>query len=87
MTDALKRGPRSRRPDIDAALRGHFRVTIRLGLLDPPERVPVREDRRPGEPEPWSQPADARARPRGHAQVDRAPEELGGPAAARSQEG
>jgi beta-glucosidase len=27
-------------PDIDRALRGNFRVMIRLGLLDPPSRVP-----------------------------------------------
>jgi beta-glucosidase len=38
--------------DIDAALRGNFRVMIRLGLLDPPERVPYA---RPGpeSPPPW----------------------------------
>jgi beta-glucosidase len=36
---ALKKGLLTE-PDIDRALRGNFRVVIRLGLLDPPERVP-----------------------------------------------
>ena len=36
---ALKRGILTE-ADIDRALRGNFRVMIRLGLLDPPERVP-----------------------------------------------
>ena len=36
---ALKKGILSE-ADIDRALRGNFRVMIRLGLLDPPERVP-----------------------------------------------
>ena len=36
---ALKKGILSE-GDIDRALRGNFRVMIRLGLLDPPERVP-----------------------------------------------
>src|SRR5689334_6527854 len=36
---ALKRGLLTE-ADIDRALRGNFRVMIRLGLLDPPERVP-----------------------------------------------
>jgi len=36
--------------DIDAALRGVYRVMIRLGLLDPPDRVPYSSIR--GE-EPW----------------------------------
>ena len=36
---ALKKGLLTE-ADIDRALRGNFRVMIRLGLLDPPERVP-----------------------------------------------
>jgi beta-glucosidase len=36
---ALKRGLLTEK-DIDRALRGNFRVMIRLGLLDPPSRVP-----------------------------------------------
>ena len=36
---ALKKGLLTE-GDIDRALRGNFRVMIRLGLLDPPERVP-----------------------------------------------
>ena len=36
---ALKRGILTEK-DIDRALRGNFRVMIRLGLLDPPSRVP-----------------------------------------------
>jgi beta-glucosidase len=36
---ALKRGLVTEK-DIDRALRGNFRVMIRLGLLDPPSRVP-----------------------------------------------
>src|SRR6185295_12874354 len=36
---ALKRGLLTE-ADIDRALRGNFRVMIRLGLLDPPSRVP-----------------------------------------------
>ncbi len=38
--------------DIDAALRPKFRVTIRLGLLDPPEMVPYSKIK--DEPEPWA---------------------------------
>ena len=37
--DALKKGLLTE-ADIDRALRGNFRVMIRLGLLDPPSRVP-----------------------------------------------
>jgi beta-glucosidase len=37
--------------DLDRALRGVFRVMIRLGLLDPPERVPY--SRIGGGAEPW----------------------------------
>jgi beta-glucosidase len=39
--------------DIDAALRGNFRVMIRLGLLDPPETVPYSHIGTEGEREPW----------------------------------
>jgi beta-glucosidase len=39
--------------DIDAALRGNFRVMIRLGLLDPPDRVPYSSIGAAGETEPW----------------------------------
>ena len=34
--------------EIDRALRGLFRVSLKLGLLDPPERVPYAGDRRRG---------------------------------------
>ncbi len=40
--------------DIDRALRGRYRVLIRLGQLDPPERVAYRRIGAPGEPEPWT---------------------------------
>jgi beta-glucosidase len=46
--------------DLDRALRGNFRVMIRLGLLDPPTRVPYARIGCEGEPEPWLLP-DARA--------------------------
>lgn len=39
--------------EVDAALKGNFRVMIRLGLLDPPERVPYSTIGAEGEPEPW----------------------------------
>jgi beta-glucosidase len=38
--------------DIDAVLRGKFRVTIRLGLLDPPAMVPYSNIK--DSPEPWN---------------------------------
>jgi beta-glucosidase len=41
---------------IDEALRGLFRVSIRLGLLDPPDRVPYAKIGADGDPEPWSLP-------------------------------
>ncbi len=41
---------------IDEALRGLFRVSIRLGLLDPPERVPYARIGAGDDPEPWNQP-------------------------------
>jgi beta-glucosidase len=42
--------------DLDAALRGVFRVSLRLGLLDPPQRVPYAAIGREGDPEPWELP-------------------------------
>jgi beta-glucosidase len=55
VTEALKRGLLSE-ADLDAALRGLFRVSLRLGLLDPPERVPYSKIGAEGDPEPWAQP-------------------------------
>ncbi len=55
VTEAIKRGLVSE-AEIDQALRGLFRVSIRLGLLDPPERVPAASIGAPGDPEPWAQP-------------------------------
>ncbi len=40
--------------DIDRALRGRYRVLIRLGQLDPPDLVPYRKIGAPGEAEPWT---------------------------------
>jgi beta-glucosidase len=59
VTEALKRGLVTE-PDLDAALRGVFRVSLRLGLLDPPERVPYSRIGAPDDPEPWAQ-AETRA--------------------------
>ncbi len=42
--------------DLDEALRGLFRVSIRLGLLDPPELVPYAAIGAPDDPEPWDLP-------------------------------
>jgi beta-glucosidase len=53
--DALKRGLVAE-ADLDAALRGLFRVSLRLGLLDPPTRVPYARIGAPGDPEPWALP-------------------------------
>jgi beta-glucosidase len=53
--EALERGLLTE-ADIDAALRGLFRVSIRLGLLDPPERVPYARIGEDGDPEPWASP-------------------------------
>jgi len=39
--------------EIDAALRGNFRVMVWLGLLDPPSSVPYSQIGAPGEQEPW----------------------------------
>jgi beta-glucosidase len=53
--DALARGLLSER-DLDEALRGLFRISLRLGLLDPPDRVPYAAIGRAGDPKPWDQP-------------------------------
>ena len=53
VVNAVKRGLLAE-ADIDAALRGLFRVSLRLGLLDPPERVPYSRIGAPGDPEPWA---------------------------------
>jgi beta-glucosidase len=55
VTEALRRGLLTE-ADLDAALRGLFRVSLKLGLLDPPERVPYAEIGAPGDPEPWARP-------------------------------
>jgi beta-glucosidase len=41
--------------EIDQALRGLFRVSIKLGLLDPPARVPYASIGAADDPEPWAQ--------------------------------
>ena len=55
VTEALKRGLITE-TDLDGALRGLFRVSIRLGLWDPAARVPYAAIGAEGDPEPWSQP-------------------------------
>jgi beta-glucosidase len=63
VTEAVQKGLLSE-ADIDAALRGLFRVSLRLGLLDPPERVPYaaigkksdKKGDKQGDPEPWNLP-------------------------------
>ena len=55
VTEAVKRGLVSE-AEIDTALRGLFRVSIRLGLLDPPERVPYAAIGARNDPEPWAMP-------------------------------
>ena len=57
VTEAVQRGLLTE-TEIDQALRGVFRVMIRLGLLDPPERVPYSGIGRGGqdEIEPWNRP-------------------------------
>jgi beta-glucosidase len=52
VTEAVRRGLLTE-ADIDSALRGLFRVSLRLGLLDPPERVPYSRIGAEGDPEPW----------------------------------
>ena len=55
VTEAIQRGLLTE-ADIDQALRGLFRVSIRLGLWDPAERVPYASIGAAGDPEPWDQP-------------------------------
>jgi beta-glucosidase len=55
VTEALARGLISE-ADLDQALGGLFRVSIRLGLLDPAERVPYAAIGGQGDPEPWMKP-------------------------------
>ncbi len=55
VSEALERGLLGE-TEIDRALRGLFRVSIRLGLLDPAERVPYAAIGAAGDPEPWSRP-------------------------------
>jgi beta-glucosidase len=43
--------------DIDRAIRGRLRLFIRLGLLDPVDRVPYAKIGREGGTEPWNDPA------------------------------
>ena len=53
--EALERGLITE-ADLDEAMRGLFRVSIRLGLLDPPDLVPYAAIGAPDDPEPWDQP-------------------------------
>ncbi len=55
VTEAIERGLIAE-ADLDAALRGLFRVSIHLGLLDPPERVPYSQIGLTDGPEPWNRP-------------------------------
>jgi len=55
VTEAVKRGLVTE-ADLDAALRGLFRVSLRLGLLDPPAQVPYAKIGAAGDPEPWLKP-------------------------------
>lgn len=55
VTEAIERGLIAE-SDVDEALRGLFRISLRLGLLDPPERVPYSAIGAAGDPEPWSLP-------------------------------
>ena len=55
VAEAVERGLLAE-TEIDEALRGLFRVSLRLGLLDPPERVPYAAIGAEGDPEPWDQP-------------------------------
>jgi beta-glucosidase len=54
VTEAVERGLLGE-ADLDAGLRGVFRVMIRLGLLDPPERVPYATIGRSERQRPWEQ--------------------------------
>jgi beta-glucosidase len=55
VTEAVRRGLLTE-ADLDAALRGLFRVSLKLGLLDPPERVPYARVGAAGDSEPWLKP-------------------------------
>ena len=56
VNEALERGLLEE-ADLDAALRGLFRISLRLGLLDPEERVPYASiGTTDTEPEPWDDP-------------------------------
>lgn len=55
LTEAVQRGLVTEQ-ELDAALRGLFRVSLRLGLLDPAERVPYSHIGRDDAPEPWTRP-------------------------------
>jgi len=55
LTEALERGLLSE-VDLDRGLRGNFRVMLRLGLLDPPQKVPYAQVD-PAAPDPWDLPA------------------------------
>jgi len=55
IAQAIERGLLTK-ADLDEALRGLFRISIRLGLLDPPELVPYASIGAPDDPEPWAQP-------------------------------
>ncbi|MDQ5980660.1 MAG: beta-glucosidase, partial [Verrucomicrobiota bacterium] len=54
--EALDRGLLTE-ADLDAAIRGRLRLFIRLGLLDPADRVPYGKIGREGGTEPWDEPA------------------------------
>jgi len=53
VTEAIHKGLLTE-ADLDAALRGLFRVSLRLGILDPPDRVPYAAIGTKGDPEPWN---------------------------------
>lgn len=55
LTEAVKRGLLTEH-DLDLALRGLFRVSLHLGLLDPADRVPYAGIGRADTPEPWARP-------------------------------
>lgn len=55
VTEAVKRGLITEQ-DLDAALRGLFRTSLRLGLLDPAERVPYAHIGTGDGAEPWTRP-------------------------------
>ena len=59
VSDALEQGLLSE-ADIDKVIKGSLRVFFRLGLLDPPERVPYTKIGREG-PEPWTTDANKAA--------------------------